>query len=194
LALGRVVVAADGEALAAPREWAWAMEEAGADALALEARPGDPATDGLLTALAAAGLPLELHVPGPAPDGGELDPVLAAHPLLAAVVPAAVPDPALADQLQAAGCALAWPGDAGSSAPAGVWRWHWPAPPAEGPGGIPAQAPFERSARLAEPETPLPAGLTTVVVAAGALDAVDPGATMARLRGALPLPSGAPGA
>jgi hypothetical protein len=191
LALGRVVVRIDGPALAAPREWAWAMEEAGADALALQARPEDPTTAALLDALAEAGLPLELHVPGPAPQAGELDPVLAAHPLLTAVVPAAVPDPALADQMQGLGCALAWPGDAGSSAPAGVWRWHWEEGAAtDTPAEIPAAAPFERSLGVTDPDRQLPVGVTSVVVPAAALDAVDPGATIARLRPAVPLPSG----
>jgi hypothetical protein len=191
LALGRVVVRIDGPALAAPREWAWAMEEAGADALALQARPEDPTTAALLDALAASGLPLELHVPGPAPDWPQLEPLLAARPDLTAVVPANPPHPALAAQLQATGCALAWPAPADAAAPAGVWRWHWEEGAAtDTPAEIPAAAPFERSLAVIDPDRQLPVGVTSVVVPAATLDAVDPGATIARLRPAVPLPSG----
>ena len=194
-ALGRVVVRADGPALAAAREWAWAMDEAGADALALHGRPEDPTTSALLGALAAAGLPLELHVPGPAPDWAQLAPLLADHADLNAVVPEQGPMADLAERLAAHGCALAWPGEAGPAAPATVWRWHWEEEAvAGGPGGLPAEAPFERSLGVADPGSALPAGVTTVVVPAAVLDAVDPGATIAGLRPAVPLPCDPPGA
>lgn len=187
LALGRVVVAADGAALAAAREWAWAMDEAGADALALEARPAEPATPALLEALAASGLPLELHVAGQAPAWEELAPLLD-HPDLTAVVPEQAPAAEVAERLAAAGCTLAWPAAQAREAPAGIWRWHWPQPPAS----LATEAPFERSAWFPEAPTTLPAGLTTAVVPASALDAVDPGATIAHLHDRLPLPSGSP--
>lgn len=195
LALPRVVVLAEADALAAPREWAWAMDEAGADGLALQGRPEEPTTTALLGALVAAGLPLELHVPGQPPEWAQLAPLLLEHPDLNAVVPEQKPAAELAQRLAADGCALAWPGEAGPSAPAWVWRWHWKeGAVADYPGGLPSEAPFERSLEVVDPGSDLPGGVTTVVLPGAVLDAVDPGATIAHLRPEPALPSGAPGA
>ena len=178
----RVVVLAPAAALGDLGGWARRWTEAGADALALAADPGDPAAQGLLLALRrATPLPLEAVTPAGVEPAAEW-----AGPLAAAEVdcllPARPPGPEADAALARAGVAWGWPLAAGP-APARAVRVH-----AEGAGrgtwqGAPAGA--ERSLIPADGEPPSvlgDSGADTLMLPAAALAQDEPAAGLAGWR------------
>ncbi|MFA9459260.1 hypothetical protein [Thiohalorhabdus methylotrophus] len=167
-------------------EWAHAMFDAGVDGLAVRGDARDPATRHLLAALRdAVLLPLELHIPealvaadaawteGLAESG--LDWVVPGRPL---------PEPTV-QRLEALGTGVAWPL---AGAPESAIRVHaWMPSPGRPPDFSRAPGGAERSVTVERPwegDVPPAVGADTLVIPGDHLAPPDPGATVARWRGA----------
>jgi len=178
----RLVVQAPREALAELTTWGRQWSEAGADGLALEGAPADPAVLGLVAGLrAASALPLEV-IP---PPGTRLGPDTAEALARAGadwVLPAQAPEGATAAALEAAGVGWAWPLEAGTP-PAACRRVH--AAGGAGPGDWPAgPATAERS--LVPPPGAVvgfgQSGADTLILPGAELAGADPAAALAEWR------------